>query len=732
MWFSRVWVVLLAAVVALAFAVLLVLPRPAARQLFNAHAYKLDLVQHNAHLLLKVEAREAIDRAVALSRDPRLVETLELASTKQRPPDQLQAKALATISELLAPLQPESRPGLIILVDDQGKQVARVGPGAEKIVPGQHGIAGYPLVEAALRGLLRDDSWSVEGHLFTMAAAPLIGRAQQRYVGAVLLGQEVDDAFVRRLRQRLVSSTVPFLAATELAVFLRGRMIASTFSSPELSRLPLQFSQRRDQMLRDERSPAINIGEGATAHVVVMAPLRGEAAAHDAFYAIVGPPAARADLVPALAELQRSDFELAELLQAGGVFVALLVLGLLLLQLEGDSPLNRLLVDVRRLTRTDILRLPDRDHNGRHGEIARLINEYFDRQTKRPAAGAGASAKRAPAGAAALEGAHGGAPNDRSGDLAFDPATGGGLSPLMAASSGLPPIRELDIDRALDEGLEDPTSPQSQDNGLSALPALDGPGVMALDGPGFMLPEETAAESGTASVLSEQFMPLSHAGALPMLQPLDLPPLPDMEPLDDKFPAPSLSPPSPQFADPAPAPVTGSAPPPGHRPHWGQREPTGAMDPISIGPIIDPADKAHHAAPPRAAASPALATEEEGDTVMSSVPEQLARSLAREQPAATEAGHGGSGGIAPPSAADAAPRASEPELERYFQQVFKEFMAVKRSCGENVDNVTFERFARKLRGNRDSLIQRYGCHDVRFTVYVKDGKAALKATPIQP
>lgn len=731
MWFSRVWVVLLAAALALAFAVLLVLPRPAARQLFNAHAYKLDLVQHNAHLLLKLDAREAIDRAVALSRDPRLIETLELASTKQRPADQLQAKALATLNELLAPLQAESRPGLVILVDDQGKQLARLGPGAEKIVPGQHGIAGYPLVEAALRGLLRDDTWSVEGHLFTMAAAPLIGRTLQRYVGAVLLGQEVDEGFVRRLRQRLVSSTVPFLAATELAVFLRGRMIASSFSSPELSRLPLQFSQRREQLLRDERSPALSLGEGPGAQVVVMAPFRGEAAAHDAFYALVGPPAVRADLIPALGELQRSDFELAELLQAAGVFVALLVLGLLLLQLESESPLNRLLADVRRLTRTDILRLPDRDHPGRHGEIARLINEYFERQTKRPAAGAAGPGKRAPAGPGAGDAHRGAGGGDRGGQLDFESASADGLSPLMPASSGLPPIRELDIDRALDEGLEEPTGEQAPGSTLAELPPLDGAGMLTL-GDSLLLPEEeAAADAGTASVVSEQLIPVAGEGELPLLQPLDLPPLPALGSLATDHQGPPVLPQLSASPLPAlePPPVAAAASPAGHRPHWSNRPATGVMDPISIGPLIDPAEKAPPGTSRAGAATAALPSDEESDTVMSSVPEHLARSLARDQASAAEAR--GAAGLGATSGPAPLAGTNEAELERYFQQVFKEFIAVKRSCGESVENVTFERFARKLRGNREGLIQRYGCHDVRFTVYVKDGKAALKATPIQ-
>ena len=33
--------------------------------------------------------------------------------------------------------------------------------------------------------------------------------------------------------------------------------------------------------------------------------------------------------------------------------------------------------------------------------------------------------------------------------------------------------------------------------------------------------------------------------------------------------------------------------------------------------------------------------------------------------------------------------------------------------------------------NRDDLIAKTGCREVRFTVYVKDGKAALKATPVK-
>jgi hypothetical protein len=63
--------------------------------------------------------------------------------------------------------------------------------------------------------------------------------------------------------------------------------------------------------------------------------------------------------------------------------------------------------------------------------------------------------------------------------------------------------------------------------------------------------------------------------------------------------------------------------------------------------------------------------------------------------------------------------------------VYEDFVRTKKQCGEPVDGVTFEKFAAKLRQNRDALLKRHGCKRVRFSVYVKDGRASLKATPIR-
>jgi hypothetical protein len=78
---------------------------------------------------------------------------------------------------------------------------------------------------------------------------------------------------------------------------------------------------------------------------------------------------------------------------------------------------------------------------------------------------------------------------------------------------------------------------------------------------------------------------------------------------------------------------------------------------------------------------------------------------------------------APPAGAEAPIDAKE----AYFREIYEEFVSTKSACGEPTDGFTFEKFARKLRRNTEDLKKRQGVKDVKFSVYVKDGKAALKA-----
>ncbi len=77
--------------------------------------------------------------------------------------------------------------------------------------------------------------------------------------------------------------------------------------------------------------------------------------------------------------------------------------------------------------------------------------------------------------------------------------------------------------------------------------------------------------------------------------------------------------------------------------------------------------------------------------------------------------------------------APPPEADEgaHWQQVFQDFLRTRTSCGEPSEGLTFDKFRQKLDANKSQLVAKYACKTVRFQVYVKDGKAALKATPVK-
>jgi hypothetical protein len=69
--------------------------------------------------------------------------------------------------------------------------------------------------------------------------------------------------------------------------------------------------------------------------------------------------------------------------------------------------------------------------------------------------------------------------------------------------------------------------------------------------------------------------------------------------------------------------------------------------------------------------------------------------------------------------------------EAHFREVFAQFVAMQKECGAPVTGLTFDKFVRKLHAARDQVMKRHNAPAVHFTVYVKEGRAALKASPVK-
>lgn len=240
-------------------------------------------------------------------------------------------------------------------------------------------------------------------------------------------------------------------------------------------------------------------------------------------------------------------------------------------------------------------------------------------------------------------------------------------------------------------------------------------------------------------------------GQAPAYQP---PPVAEPEPQPDPFasmaapppPAPSYPPARPPSQPPVPvAPTAGRPPPP----------PPGSKPPPPVSPFQEedegartvayPAFKPPPAAPPPPVADPfAMAASQFPDEGGGSYEDsaESTRVAAVPQELIKQARSGAAGGtserptIRPPTASlprvqSVAPVGGASDEDRHFQDVFRDFVATREKCGEPADGLTFEKFKAKLLKNKEQLVAKYQCRTVRFQVYVKDGKAALKATPVK-
>jgi len=213
--------------------------------------------------------------------------------------------------------------------------------------------------------------------------------------------------------------------------------------------------------------------------------------------------------------------------------------------------------------------------------------------------------------------------------------------------------------------------------------------------------------------------PQSYFGFASSNDSADVPAVPAAAPRPPARPAPPMAAPAmPAPAKPRPAPPAPAAPPrpaPAAPPRPAPAAPARPA-PAMAAPAPAPAPAPAIAAPPRepdAAEPPTTMAsmpnfeeagdDDEGATMIAAVPEELlARSL------------------------DQGPVDLE---QQEFRQVYDAFIETKRRCNEPTAGLSFEKFRGTLEKNRDQIVSKHGAKRVSFSVYVKNGKAALKATP---
>ena len=633
MYFSKIWFGLLALVMAFALALAVLAQVPSSHRVQREQAERLEHAQQSLQLLFKVNARKWMDTAARAATDRDIMAPLEQASVAADIPTAVHQTAQAKLREFNGDLKLQ----LLWAVDGKGRVVARVG--AEETVF-KDSVVGFPLVEDALRGYRVDDTWALGGKLYRVVAAPVIGRSGDKYVGALVLGEEVDQKLAIAIKERLRLDAV---------FILRDKLLGTTVSSPLLVEIPRLLRKHEAIVAKAGWTGVVPMEKGADTFLVAAGPFTGEAAEQDAVWAILLRRSPPPGLGATFKEITKEDFKPGRFpwFVVGGSLVLAIVLGLLLMRLEADGPITRFLAMAKEFGRGDLAKLRDAAFSGKFGAIARNLNTGLEKVVRTAAP--------------------------------------------LATTAGAP--RDLH--------------------------ALMGPASAA-----------------------EQFDDvIPHARAsVP-----DLGLIPPSQPIVDELPPAAMAPPPP-LPPPGPSRRPLAPPPPPPIPDEALGLPFG---PPPAAPAPDVFASAPPLPPPRPAAPPpaqmaSIEARDHAPTMPFNMDSVSSALQDDDAPTTVTPGgvYGGPGAMTPPVAAPpaarsavaghaAAPPSGEGDLDAYFHQVFTEFVDMKKACGEPTDAMTFDKFVVKLRDNRQQLIEKYSCKAVKFQVYIKDGKAALKATPVK-
>jgi hypothetical protein len=89
--------------------------------------------------------------------------------------------------------------------------------------------------------------------------------------------------------------------------------------------------------------------------------------------------------------------------------------------------------------------------------------------------------------------------------------------------------------------------------------------------------------------------------------------------------------------------------------------------------------------------------------------------------------HGGPGGLA----AVKPEQSLDDKRREHYERTFEAYVQLRRQLGEPTEGLSKEKFFANLENNRQRMIEKLGCKEVRFAVVEKEGKASIKGSPIK-
>lgn len=587
---------------------------------------------------LQIDARRRLDALLPASVDKAIQESLVSANGKDKIVPKWRDDARKALDTFNGKLPAEYRYDSLFVVDRDGRVVGQVGFDQANAYE-DFELGGYPAVNDALHGYLRDDTWVLGGRIYRVSARPVEYDVSQPPAGAVVGLRLIDARFAAEM-SKLTRTNVVFYAG---GIRLATGAGTDGFDDKVLEQVSADLTKVEADKTYNEtgRSGVRLLGDESAG--VVFARFEGEAWEQRAGFAVARMRVSIDGPTGFLSKADDKDKASAPRLVLILVALGLAVVGIGFSFLEHSLPLNQVRKQAARFKKGEIDLLPPAKFRGLYRPIAADINAGVER---------------------------------------------------IAEKGGVP--RKLaDVDAII--------GPLPAQPSMSAF-SFPGPGegsVQSQSAPAVVpASNRTASQSGPHPGPSARTTGPGASGAFSQREPASRPGFPVEAP--SRPGAFGREPPSRPVG---PPPVAPRPPPP---------SPAASLGAGAGGVAVA-------ASPPKPAAPPHVPRSAPVSADLASLPPVPGTRTGEEEEAATMVGS---------APLDVMARASGNE-ESEWLSVYEDFIRTKKQCGEPTDGLTFEKFQHTLKKNRDALIQRHGCKRVRFSVYVKEGRASLKATPVK-
>jgi hypothetical protein len=558
----------------------------------------------------------------------------------------------------------------IFALDQTGRVVSEVGFDQSSAIEGFE-LGGYPVVADALHGWVRDDTWVLGGRLYRVVARPVEHDVTQLPAGAIVGVRILDDTFARELSKR---------TSAAIAFYANGARVSSGapegFDATQLETITAELKAvevdptYKEKGFSDVRTLHDDLG-------VVYSRLMGEAWDLGAGYVVARMAHPIGSPLGFLNSADDKDKRTVPLPLIILVSVLVAGVGLAFSFLEHTRPLRVFRDESQAFAKGKVEQLTASKFRGVYRQIAASLNEGMEHV---------AAKGGAPRRAADLESVLGPMPAQPSMSAFSLPQSGGIGSPLdrVPVPAAPPPSPARPPPSASAPTPQPFTAPGAPPPAAPiATPAPSPAVVPPLAGPPMGSPPTAPVRAPAAPGMGAT--PATAGGPGAPKGPVRPPPAkqPSLTLVGVAPAAPAPTPAGvPALKGPTPAPRPGGA--------------AAALAPTPLAPAVMPYDRPEDA---------------DEATVVSHVSSEILGQLSGDR------------------STDRPPPIHDETAE--WRRVYDEFLRLKKECGETTDGLNFEKFKSTLRKNRDQLLQRHGCKSVKFSVYLKEGKAALKANPIR-